>query len=165
MNAPDDLDGRDISPAVNGERIKDHPVFCDALTPRWGAGTAFRSIRYKSFKYVRFRDAVPLFFDIDKDPKEQQNLITRGIPAYARQDYEFMKGFADESIDFDAAEKERTERDGALSKQYALKLAGGESPDAFMNLYTLPDKRVVAADDILYHPRIAADNFQETFAV
>ena len=48
VEAPDDLDGVDVSAAVRGEsEPPDRPIMCDALTPRWGPGTEFRMLRYK----------------------------------------------------------------------------------------------------------------------
>ena len=81
----------------------------DALKPRWGAGTEFRSIRWKQYKYVVFRNAPPLFFDLADDPGEQRNLIVRGAKGEARAALEHLARVARESIDFDAAERERVE--------------------------------------------------------
>ncbi|NLS78549.1 MAG: sulfatase-like hydrolase/transferase, partial [Chloroflexi bacterium] len=76
--APGELDGRDLSPALCGGHLDpDRPVFCDGLTPRWGPGTEFRMIRWRGWKYVRFRAAPPLFFDLREDPDEQHNLLIR----------------------------------------------------------------------------------------
>ena len=61
------------------------------------------------------------------------------------------------SIDFDAAERERTERDGNLKREFALTTTT-EEPGDYLNCYRLPDGRVVAADDPVYRPRIAFDS-------
>lgn len=106
--APDDLDGIDMSAAVRGEASPtDRPIFCDVLTPRWGPGTEFRAIRWKQYKYVVFRDAPPLCFDLANDPGEQRNLITRGAVGEAQDALDYLVQVAADSIDFDAAELER----------------------------------------------------------
>lgn len=153
---PDDLDGSDLSAAIRGETtvLPDRPIFCDALTPRWGAGTEFRSIRWRQYKYVTFRDAPPLFFDLANDPGEQHNLIQRGATGEAQAALDYLAQIAAESIDFDAAERERVERDGDLHEQYALDL-----PKASGNLYLFPDGRLINADDaMLYHPSVLTNN-------
>jgi choline-sulfatase len=154
-----EMEGRDLSATViSGDDPEDKPVFCDALQPRWGEGTEFRSIRYRQYKYVRFRHAPPLFFDLAADPGEQKNLIERGIPAGAKPDFEFMEQVAGESIDFDAAERDRTVRDGSLSEQYAQTL-----PPATDNLYLMPSGRLINADDTLYYPTVIVDTPEQAF--
>jgi hypothetical protein len=151
---------------VRGEKDPpDRPIYCDALTPRWGEGTEFRMIRWRGFKYVRFRDAPPLFFDLAADPGEQRDLLRRGVPEEARQAHDFLQQLAQESIDFDAAEWERTVRDGSLGDEYAQKV-----PESTGNLYLMPRAdgspggKLVDADDVLYHPTVIADPPQEAFA-
>jgi len=57
-------------------------------------------------------------------------------------------------MDFDAAERERTERDGDLQATYALDL-----PRASGNLYLFPDSRLVNADDpLIYRPTVLTDD-------
>lgn len=160
VTPPDDLDGIDVSAAVQGQAaLPDRPIFCDALTPRWGAGTEFRSIRWKQYKYVTFRDAPPLFFDLANDPGERINLIQRGASGEAKAAQDYLTCVAAESIDFDAAERERLERDGDLHRQYALEL-----PKASGNLYLFPDGRLVNADDaMLYHPTVLTNNPAQAF--
>ena len=157
--APDDLDGRDLSPALfGGEIASDVSVFCDALTPRWGAGTEFRSIRWRHYKYVTFRNAPPLLFDLAKDPGEQRNLIGRERTPEDQAALDYLAEVAKESIDFEAAERERTVRDGSLSEDYAQHL-----PPATGNLYLLPSGRLVNADDALYAPTVIADKPSDAF--
>ena len=157
--APPNLDGMDLSESVRGTgRPPDRPIYCDALAPRWGEGTEFRMIRYRNWKYVRFRNADPLFFDLDADPGEQKNLIHQGIPDHARQDFVYLESVAAESMDFDRAEEERVVRDGGLSETYAQGL-----PASTGNLYLLPSGRVVNADDTLYRPSVIAGDPAEAF--
>jgi choline-sulfatase len=159
--APDDLDGADLSPVVReGAPAPDRPVFCDALTPRWGPGTEFRMIRWRRYKYVTFRDAPPLFFDLADDPGEQRNLLDRGAAGGAAAALETLRGVAARSIDFEDAEWERLERDGDLAQTYALDL-----PKATGNLYLFPDGRLVNADDpMLYEPTVLTDDPASAFS-
>ncbi len=153
MEIPKDLDGRDISGGTTTGLLDDVPVFCDALTPRWGKGTEFRSIRYRNLKYVRFRDAPPLCFDLQADPGEQTNLLEQGIPQEYRHDIELLQKIATESIDFEKAEEEMLVRDGNLHDEFRLSLENG-SPEDYLNCYQLPDGRLIDADMHLYQPRV-----------
>jgi choline-sulfatase len=160
VETPDGVDGRDLSDCVvSGIEPDDRPVFCDALTPRWGAGTEFRSIRWKHYKYVRFRDAAPLMFDLDDDPGEQHNLLTRDLDGDAAEAKRFLEKTAAESIDFDLAEEERTARDGSLRTDYAQNL-----PPATMNQYLMPSGKLVNADDPLYNPTVIAESPGQAFS-
>ena len=146
---PDGLDGADMSDAVRGMgEPPQRPVFCDALNPRWGEGTEFRMIRWRDYKYVRFRNAPPLFFDLRNDPGEQRNLVECAADSAAEALAE-MRELAESTIDFDAAERERVKRDGSLSEQYALNV-----PKHTANLYLMPSGKVVNADDALYNPTV-----------
>ncbi|MDF1515968.1 MAG: sulfatase-like hydrolase/transferase, partial [Anaerolineae bacterium] len=158
---PDDLDGMDLSRVVKYlVQPADRPIHCDALTPRWGEGTEFRSIRWKHYKYVRFRNAPSLFFDLAEDPSEQVNLIGRDLTYDARSALTYLEQVANSSIDFDEAEKERVDRDGALRTTYALDL-----PPASGNLYLFPDGKLVNADDpMLYDRTVLTDQPVEVFA-
>jgi choline-sulfatase len=159
---PGDLAGVDLSPVLTGTgKAPARPIFCDALTPRWGSGTEFRMIRWYQFKYVRFRDAPPLFFDLEADPGEQHNLIAQdasdldGVTLGALRE---MERLAHESMDFDAAEHERTVRDGGLAETYAQGL-----PKSTGNLYLMPSGRLINADDVLYNPTVIAEMPEQAF--
>jgi choline-sulfatase len=159
VDAPHKLDGVDLAPALRGEGTPpERPVFCDALNPRWGPGTEFRMIRWHQFKYVRFRDAPPLFFDLENDPGEQHNLIARGTNGVALGALREMEKLANTSIDFDQAEYERTVRDGKLREEYAQHL-----PKSTGNLYLMPSGRLINADDPLYNPTVIAETPGEAF--
>jgi len=159
VEVPEGLDGTDISAAVCGEaQPADRPIFSDALTPRWGKGTEFRAIRWQKYKYIRFRDHAPLFFDLEADPGEQKNLVGCAT-GEAKLALDKLKTLAEISIDFDEVEKERLERDGNLKKQYAHNL-----PPATGNLYIMPSGKLVNADDVLYNPTIIAENAADAFA-
>jgi choline-sulfatase len=158
--APADLPGSDLSGVVEGAAdIPDRPVFCDALTPRWGPGTEFRMIRWRDYKYVVFRDAPPLLFDLENDPREQINLIERGVTGAAADALRHLEHITADTMDFDAAERERLERDGDLHQTYAQDL-----PEASGNLYLFPDGRLVNVDDVmLYEPTVLSDDPAQAF--
>ena len=156
---PTGLDGVDLSSVITtGSDAPQHPVFCDNLVPRWGESNEFRMIRWQNYKYVRFRNAPPLFFDLAADPGEQINLIERGTHGKVKQALDYMQQLAQETMDFDAAERERTERDGNLGHDYALNVPPGNG-----NLYLMPSGKLVNAEDALYNPTIISDNAAQTF--
>ena len=156
---PGGLDGVDLSETLRGGAAPaERPIFCDALTPRWGEGTEFRAIRWGRYKYVRFRDVAPLMFDLEDDPAEQKDLLRRDLAGEAAKARDRLEILAAESIDFDEAERERTERDGSLREDYAQHL-----PPATGNLYLMPDGRLINADDALYHPTVIAERPEDAF--
>jgi choline-sulfatase len=155
---PDGLDGVDISAAVRGEALSpERPIFCDALTPRWGKGTEFRMIRWEQYKYVRFREHSPLLFDLQADPGEQKNLVDCAT-GQAKAALDKLRVLAETSMDFDEAEKERLERDGDLRRQYAQNL-----PVSTGNLYIMPSGKLLNADDVLYRPTVISENAADAF--
>jgi arylsulfatase A-like enzyme len=159
VDEPPGLAGIDLSPVLLGQgTAPNRPIYCDVLTPRWGEGTEFRMIRWHQFKYVRFRDAPPLFFDLEQDPGEQRNLIERGAQGVALAAMGQMRRLASQTMDFDAAEHERTVRDGALAAEYAQHL-----PPSTGNLYLMPSGRLVNADDVLYSPTVIAETPSQAF--
>jgi hypothetical protein len=156
VHAPEGLDGVDLSACLRrGEPAPDRPIVCDALLPRWGPGTEFRSIRRGRYKYVRFRNAPPLAFDLENDPGEQTNLLESGadLPEPVRS----LATLADESIDFDEAEREYRERDGSLTDDYRLPVGVGADPG---NVYVMPSGSLVDAGDTLYRPTVVADSLE-----
>jgi choline-sulfatase len=158
-DSPTGLAGRSLAAAVqDGAPLADRPVFTDSLTPRWGAGTEFRSIRWKTWKYVVFRDAPPLFFDLATDPGEQTNLVAADLSGDALAARSYLAQVAEETTDFAAAAWERTERDAGLRQEYAQNL-----PPSTGNLYLMPDGRLLNADDLLYHPTVIAERPEDAF--
>jgi choline-sulfatase len=158
--APVGLAGVDLAPVLQGTKEPpQRPIYCDALNPRWGPGTEFRMIRWHQFKYVRFREAPPLFFDLEKDPGEQHNLVERGASGAALGALRQMEKLADETMDFDGAEHERTVRDGSLAQEYAQQL-----PQSTGNLYLMPSGRLINADDPLYNPTVIAERPEQAFS-
>ena len=159
IEAPDTRQGVDLSPSgCSGEEPEDRPVFCDGLTPRWGKGTEFRSVRWRQFKYVIFREAEPLMFDLDGDPGEQTNLLQHELIGDARDAAAFLADWAAQSIDFNAAAQEWKQRDGGLAEEHRQNVAPG-TPNAFL----MPSGKVVSADDALYNPTVIAETPQEAF--
>ena len=116
-------------------------------------------LRWRNYKYVAFRDAPPLFFDLPEDPGEQHNLIVRGCSGEAAEALAFLEAEAAATMDFDAAEQERLERDGGLHDLYPLDL-----PRASGNVYLFPDGRLINADDaMLYEPTVLTDDPASVF--
>ncbi|TVQ29427.1 MAG: hypothetical protein EA382_00225 [Spirochaetaceae bacterium] len=149
VEVPANATGRDLGPAISGGALDEVPVTCDVLYPRWGAGTEFRMVRCGDYKYVRFRDAPPLAFDLRRDPGEQVNLLAHGdLAPDVRAAIDALKRHAEQSIDFDAVDSERTERDGDLDRVYQSSL-----PSATGNLYVYPSGELVNADDAMLYDR------------
>ncbi len=154
---PAGLDGIDLSPCLLGdEEPPRRAIPCDNLTPRWGEGTEFRSLRLDDYKYVRFRNAPPLLFNVVADPGEQHNLIASENPAdvAARNELEALAA----TLDFDAAQHAR-EQDHDLHRRFPL-----DAPQSTGNLYLMPSGLVINADDPLYHPTIITDTPRRTFS-
>jgi len=156
---PEGLDGRDLSPALDeAATLADHPVYSDNLVPRWGAGTEYRMIRWRGYKYVRFRACEPLFFDLVNDPGEQHNLVVAAT-GEAREALAYLEQLAQESIDFEAAEAERLESEARLSATYPPAEAR-----SFGNQYLLTSGQLVEADDTLYDPMVVTEHPETFFA-
>ena len=150
---PNGLDGIDLSGAITGDTpLPNRPIVCDNLMPRWGRGTEFRMVRQGRYKYVRFREAPDLMFDLENDPLEQVD-ICRNPPVPAEDTRDQLRRFAQESMDFDEAQQERLERDAGLEHHYALKV-----PESTGNLYLMPTDRLLNAEDMFYHPTVICDN-------
>ena len=155
IDLPKGTDGENLSEAImQNQPAPDRPVVCDVLIPRWGEGTEFRMVRQGRYKYVRFRDAAPLAFDLESDPGEQRNLLqSEGqVPEPVQQ----LQRFAEESMDFDEAERERVERDGQLRKEYPMSAKGSTG-----NLYVMPNGSLINADETLYRPTTIAESLDD----
>jgi choline-sulfatase len=157
VDYPHNLSGFDLSSCIkDNTSAPDRPVLVDNLTPRWGAGTEFRMVRKQQYKYVRFRNAPSLAFDLEKDPEEQHNLLTskEPLPEIVKE----LELFANESIDFNETEKERTQRDGKLHEnfQHGIK-------EKALNVYTMPSGKLYDAEKSLYDPNILSKSSAEAF--
>lgn len=159
VDAPDGLDGEDLSTTVeSGSEPDRDPIVCDNLVPRWGAGTEFRMVRDGRYKYVRFRDAPELLFDLSADPEEFENLAADSSDE-VRDVLERLRYEVTDAIDFETAATVR-ERDNHLQKRYQLD-ADTASPSG--NCYLTDDGRVVDADVPLYDPAVVVTDPASTF--
>lgn len=158
---PDDLDGTDLSTAVrkSTEPARD-PVVCDYLIPRWGDGYEFRLIRDGKYKYVHFRDAPNLLFNLESDPFEQRNLVMDAD----EDDEEALNRLSsrvEAQIDFAEAETKRRQdeqKKGEYIKDVP-RFVGGSG-----NAYFLGDGRLVDADVALYGPSVLTEQPAKVFA-
>ncbi len=154
--SPEGLDGIDLSGSLYGATpFQDRPIFCDNLLPRWGKGTEFRMIRLGQYKYVGFRDAPSLMFDLKNDPGEQANLCSQTATP-TRDAQEKLEQMMDETMDFDKAEHERIKRDGLLAEKYALNV-----PKSTGNLYLMPSGKLINAEDVLYNPTVILEDAEK----
>jgi choline-sulfatase len=143
IDAPDDLDGEDISNAlVSGEEPERSPVFCDNFDPKKGEMSEYRMVRDGQYKYVRFHDGTEHFFDLDEDPFEENDLIEEvaGDDAERLAD---LRDVVDKTMDFEATIEKR-ERDLERKEEFPLSI-----PEGSGNVYHMPDGRLVDADSPL----------------
>lgn len=154
---PSGLDGASLTSSLeSGSEPPARMIVSDALVPRWGPGTEYRMVRRGRLKYIRFRHAEPLLFDVAADPGEQRNLLKRGIPPHQQAEADALRAFAESSMDFDAAEAQREGPDKAA----AAALSWGDRQSTG-NLYLFADDRLVNADDPLYRPTVISPAFSD----
>lgn len=145
LSPPKGLDGVDLAETVHtGQEPDRKPVVVDSYVP-YREGLEYRMVVNGQYKYVGFRDAPELFFDLDADPLETQNLA-ENASGDAREARSRFSELVDETVDFAAAERER-ERDRRLKQRHRLGISKGTS-----NQYHWPDGRVVDGDTLIYHP-------------
>lgn len=151
---PDGLQGNDLSASIDGDvPPPDKPIFSDNLNPRWGAGTEFRMVRQGDLKFVRFRDAPPLCFNVKDDPDEQTNLLTGKPTTEEAVAIEKLRVIADQSLDFDQAEERNKRWTAELGAAYPM---SRNTPAG--NHYHLPNGKVVYAESPLYQPQVETDD-------
>jgi choline-sulfatase len=139
---PADLDGADLSSAVETGAEPDRgPVVCDT-TAGLAEGLAFRMVRDGDYKYVRFRDAPPLLFDVAADPEETENLAGEEMPEAGEE----LAAYAERTLDFEAVEA-GVERAREERAKHELPIPPGTG-----NAYLMPDGRLVDAATPLYQP-------------
>ena len=155
VDTPDGLDGESLAAAtLSGEDPDRGPVVCDKLNDRWGPGTEFRTVWDGDHKYVSFRGAPDLLFDLSSDPLERCDLTGE------RPDVESeFRQFIDRTVDFERIERKRTSRRDS-PKHDTLDAPKGTSGNA----YHLPDGRIVDADTPLYDPDILVEDPASAFA-
>ena len=62
------------------------------------------------------------------------------------------------TIDFDAAERDRKERDGSIQQTYSQNV-----PASTGNLYHMPSGKVINAEDTLYRPTVIDEDGTNAF--
>jgi choline-sulfatase len=159
---PAGLHGIDLSGAIKGDGVvpDDRPVFSDGLVPRWGEGTEYRMIRLGNYKYVTFRNAEPLMFDVVKDPGEQHNIVDSNDSVVVEFRAKF-ESIVEETVDFEKSDAMRS-ADEEEKRLHPLKV---KDELKYTNLYILSDGRVITADDELYRTTVAAENYKDVFQI
>ncbi|MGQ4556304.1 sulfatase-like hydrolase/transferase [Halobellus sp. GM3] len=157
VEPPTDLDGVDLSASVEtGEPPERGPVVTDCFDTHGAPETDYRMVRDSEYKYVQFRDAPELLFNVEADPLETENLAedARGRDAEA---LESLRERVEDSIDFEWT-LERQEEADQLKQEYRLGAYRGGP-----NQYRFPDGRVVDADTPIYHPHVVAEDADVIF--
>jgi len=151
VDAPEGLDGHDLSPAlVENQPLDRGPVVIDNFTP-YSKEINYRVVRDGEYKYVRFRDAPDLFFDLSEDPLEQRNRLNSSRTD-TEEIIEDLRSYAIETLDFDYVD-ERYEADRIEAPQRQLPIPKGKG-----NAYHLPDGRIIDADSFLYYPHVLCED-------
>ena len=149
VDAPADLYGMNLSDAIkSGNEPNRGMVFSDTLNERWGKGTAFRMVRDGKYKYVAFTDAPELLFDIEADPLEQHNLADNATGDDAKALVK-LREFVKQSIDLKNIQ-------AWMQADSKLKNAYPKIKDRVLNVYELPDGRLIEAEHLLYNPNVLA---------
>jgi choline-sulfatase len=143
VEPPDGLDGVDLSAAVRtGEEPDRGPVVTDHLA--YGGGLGYRMVRDGRYRYVGFRDAPELLFDIEADPLEQENLAP-DADGEDREALQRLRGYVADTVDFDAVDSRRAAFQERVDPTLPV-------PPGTGNAYLLPDGRLVDAATPLYAP-------------
>jgi hypothetical protein len=132
-------------------------VFSDYWARNAPEGCEFRGVRDGRYKYVRFRDDPDLFFDLETDPFETENLAP-DVTGEAGEAYECLRTTAYESADFDAYEEKRAE-DMAEQAGRSMGLPQGIAGNA----YRLFDDRIVDADLAVTKPDVLVERPANAF--
>ena len=161
VDPPADIDGVDLSEAVEtGAEPDRRPVVSDNFMPRWGDGTEFRMVRDGDYKYVGFRDAQELLFDLSDDPLETTNLALDATDD-DRDALDRLRQFVSETVDFDQLEEDmKSVKDSfpRIPDERRLSIPKGTG-----NAYHLPDGRIIDADATLYQPHVLTDYPENAF--
>jgi choline-sulfatase len=146
VDVPDGPDGVDLSGTVReGVEPDRGPVFCDNFLPWLTEGMHYRAVRDGRYKYVRSQDAPELFFDLEEDPLETENLADS--PGEHAEALDRLRGIVDETLDFDEMERQR-ERELSDLRDPSMGVPRGTAGNA----YLLRDGRVVDADAVITKP-------------
>lgn len=151
IEAPDDLDGVDLSATVETGREPDRgPVFSDYMASGASEECEFRVVREGRYKYVAFRDASELLFELAVDPFETTNLA----PNATGEDTGALERYRDpveETLDFEEA-LEKRERDIERKREESRSLANPQGIAG--NAYHLFDDRIVDGDNTITKPDV-----------
>jgi choline-sulfatase len=168
VDAPNDVDGRDLASSLRaGTEPASRPVFVDGFFLGGMSGDTddyqYRSVRDGKYKYVRFKDAPELLFDLDGDPFETHDLAADADARNNEDDeaLEALRTLADETVDFGEVKAAR-ERDAELEEEYKFGPPKGDP-----NQYHFPDGRIIDADSAIYnlhviceHPGVVYDDYE-----
>ncbi|MBC8456947.1 MAG: hypothetical protein H8D67_02995 [Deltaproteobacteria bacterium] len=70
-----EMDGESLVPSIENLKGHGHRTYCETVWAAYGMG-ARQALRENSFKYIRYTSRMyEEFFDLQKDPAEQNNLI------------------------------------------------------------------------------------------
>lgn len=160
IEIPQGLDGINLADCIKSVKEPEtRPVFCDMRNGEPNDDTDFRMIRYGSYKYVAFKNAPDLLFNIEKDPKEQKNLTSSVNPKDIAM-LEKLRTIADETIDYKAiSDKRKADMEWWKSHQ---------NGDTHGNLYLLSNGCLISSEKHLYKPEVVTDNaatFFEDFPI
>ena len=154
-----EVEGRDLSGALrSGDEPASIPIFSDSLRPRWGEGSEYRMVRYGDFKYVGFRSGSEFLFNLVDDPLEQTDLSKQELDKETQAILKELRGLVAETMDFDAAEKERIEGTADLEERFPHRIGPTQN-----NLYHLKDGRIINGEDVVYNPTVVAKSAEEAF--
>jgi len=156
---PDGLEGTDLSDSVRtGREPERGPVITDNLFPIHGEGTEYRMVRDGQYKYVGFRDAPELLFDLEADPGETVNLASDATDE-ERAVLERLRSHVEQTVDFEAAAQAHRGFDFSVPDEIAF-----DGPTGSGNCYHLPDGRIVDADTPIYDPEVLIEEPESVYA-
>lgn len=175
IDVPSSLDGVDLSQTVTtGTEPNRGPVFVDRFGPPptsspspldhevpateelWPDGLEYRMVRDGRYKYVGFRNARQLLFDLANDPYELHNLASdEDISERDKEAMQRLRLVVDETMDFDETLEQRS-HDTERADRYKLRTPDGTTK--LGNSYQLPDGRIVSAETALTSPEVLIEN-------
>lgn len=162
---PADIDGIDLSEAMlTGTEPDRDPVIVDWLsTPPADSGISlqdeefpegfeYRMVCDGDHKYVQFRDAPELFFNLAEDPAEHHNLIAAFEDRTEADEValERLRSIVNETIEWDEMLEERAADKDKASRSYRLMVPTGSS--YLTNAYHLENGEVINADSLMSSP-------------
>lgn len=150
VTMPANLDGTDLSDSIRtGSEPDTRPIFVDGFFLE--EDYEYRMVRDGRYKYVKFRNAPELLFDLEADPFETNNLA-ENPDSDTRNVLDGLRDLVDESIDFEDVNELR-ERHTDLKEEHRL-----EVPKGHPNQYLFTDGRVIDADSTIYSPSVICED-------